>query len=346
MHRGEGGLLIRSRTRLGRATRGPPTPVTTQPESAPFSASDAQGPAPGAASPVADLGWRETTRRLVAAIDVAAKAPHRWPAGLCYQFLALGWALGIAAAVPVVVRVVSPEAANTLGIAALRSDSAFDALTHDQWSVFAVVLLGLALRLAPGLARSLFFGEGQRPIERTYHLGRGFALSSAAIWIQVVLTMLVASTLAVLIASTGLRIVGSDPDGPLPKVVAGVTLGFLCAYGATLGALYHLALASLVRHRRGAGSALLHAWRLVRSQPSGAARAVALEGALYAAVAYLEWFLPQVLRLGGLSTLVVLSVSGLARAGFWSRTYHAFGGVEPVPPTGDEPRSAASVRAN
>ncbi|MEZ6017192.1 MAG: hypothetical protein R3F49_18890 [Planctomycetota bacterium] len=307
-------------------------------ESPPHSLSpvpDAQRAPIASASPVADLGWRATTRRLVASVRVALENPARLPAGFCYQFLALGWAFGIAAAVPVIVRLVSPTVAFDLGFTSLHSSTAFDALVRDgHWTVYGVGLLALSLRFAPGLARSFFLGEGQRPIAQTSKVGRGFGVSCAAIWVQIVVTMLAASTLTVLLVFLCMLFLGADPDGPLPKLGASLAVGFLFVYGATLGALYHLALASLVRHQRGAGSALLHAWRLVRSQPAGAARAVALEGALYAAVAYLEWVVPTMFRMGGIATLLVLALSGVTRAGFWSRTYHAFGGVEPVPPTG------------
>jgi hypothetical protein len=288
---------------------------------------------PGAATPVIDLGWGETARRLVGALEVAARHPRRWFGGLGYQFLALGWLIGIACAMTIAVRS-SDTAAPQLTFGLGRFPSAFDMLTRNQWSFFGLVALALSLRLAPGLARSLFQGRGLEPAAPTYGTGRGLGLSTFALWVQVVLTMLAASLATVFTTLGVLTAIGVDPDGPVPKVAIGVMLVFLGVYGVTLAALYNLALASLARHDRGTGSALLHAWRLVRSQPAGASRAITLDTLLYAVFLYLDRALASVLGLGGLPTLLLLALSGLARAGFWSRTYHALGGVEPGPETG------------
>lgn len=294
---------------------------------------NAHGHGPGGATPVIDLGWGEATRRLVGALDVAVRHPRRWVGGLGYQFLALGWLIGIACAMSVAVRS-SEHAAPQLTLELGRFPSAFDTLTRNQWSFFGLVALAVSLRLAPGLARSFFQGRGLEPVVPAYRTGRGLGLSTFALWVQVVLTMLAAS-LATVFATLGVVTAsGVDPDGPVPKVAIGVMLVFLGIYGVTLGALYNLALASLARHDRGTGSALLHAWRLVRSQPSGASRAIALDTFFYAAFLYLDRALAGLFGVGGWPTLLLFAVSGLTRAGFWSRTYHALGGVEPVPETG------------
>jgi hypothetical protein len=294
----------------------------------------APGHGPGGATPVIDLGWSETARRLVGALEVAIRHPRRWIGGLGYQFLALGWLIGIACAMTFAVRSSSEQAAPQLTFGLGRFPSAFDMLSRNQWSFFGLVALAVSLRLAPGLARSLFQGRGLEPAAQAYRAGRGLGMSTLALWGQVVLTMLAAS-LATVFATLGvLAASGVDPDGPLPNVAIAVMLVFLGVYGVTLGALYNLALASLARHDRGTGSALLHAWRLVRSQPSGASRAIAFDTLLYAVFLYLDRALASVLGLGGVVTVLLLAFSGLTRAGFWSRTYHALGGVEPVPETG------------
>lgn len=296
-------------------------------------ASQALGHGPSAATPVIDLGWSETARRLVGALEVAIRHPKRWIGGLGYQFLALGWLIGIACAMSFAVRS-SERAAPQLTVELGRFPAAFDMLTRNQWSFFGLVALAVSLRLAPGLARSLFQGRGLEPAVPAHRAARGLGLSTFALWIQVVLTMLAASLAAVYATLGILSAGGFDPDGPVPNVAIAVMLVFLGIYGVTLGALYNLALASLARHDRGTGSALLHAWRLVRSQPSGASRAIALDTLLYLVFLYLDRALAALVGLGGSTTLLLLALSGLARAGFWSRTYHALGGVEPVPETG------------
>lgn len=308
----------------------PRTPASFTP-----TASDEVAAEEGAhASALAQLGWRATVRRLEGALGVAFHHPKRWPAGFCYQFLALGWAFGVVAAVPLLVRTLPQAATFSYGLEDLRSGPAFDHFVRDQWPVLGVLALLLSLRFAPGLARSFFQGAGTEPREPSFALGRGLVLSTAALWLEVVLTMIAASALTIGLLVSLVAMFDVDPAGPLPKVGAGIVLGFLFVYGATLGALYHLALASLVRHRRGAGSALLHAWRLVRAQPTGAARAITVEATLYAVVVSLEWFLPAAARFSGGTTLLVLALCGLTRAGLWSRTYHALGGVDPIPETG------------
>jgi len=293
----------------------------------------------GSASPVADLGWRETGRRLVGSLEVAGSHPNRWVAGFGYQFLALGWAFGIAASLAVVVHTMPGSVPTFLGFRGSGSAQAMEVLhalrlgsLNPVMAGWLVLFVVASLRLAPGLARSLLMGDGMLPREATRRAGRGFGLSTAALWSQVAATMLAASAVGVLSWFGLLELVGANPDQPMPKVVTSVLLGFLFVYGATLGALYHLALASLVRHRRGAGSAFLHAWRLVRSQPAGAARAITTECGLYGVLLYVEWLIPKAINPYGIASFIALALCGLTRAGFWSRTYHALGGVEPALP--------------
>lgn len=281
-----------------------------------------------------ELGWRATGERLLDALEVAVRHPRRWLAGFAYQFLALGWAFGVAAAVGALGWVLPEHTLASLGFGSLRSSPAFDSLAANRTSLLGLAVLVLALRLAPGLARAELGAAGDGALSR----GRGFAVATTALWVQVVLTMLAASLATVLATTAVLGVLGADPGGPLPKVLFGLALGFLTVYGATLGALYHLALASLVRHRRGAGSALLHAWRLVRSQPPAAARAILVEGLLYGAWLALDALLPLGVRLSSATALVGLALSGAARAAFWARTYSALGGVEPVPDSGPASR--------
>lgn len=304
-----------------------PRSSTIEPSATDVSArGPAHGHAAGGTTPVIDLGWSETARRLVGALEVAVRHPKCWVGGLGYQLLALGWLIGIACAMSFAVQPSWQHAA--------PFPSAFDMLTRNQWSFFGLVALAVSLRLAPGLARSLFQGRGLEPALPAYRAGRGLGLSTFALWVQVVLTMLAASLATVLTTLGLLGASGVDPDGPVPKVVIAVMLVFLGVYGVTLGALYHLALASLARHDRGTGSALLHAWRLVRSQPSGASRAIAFDTLLYTAFLYLDQGLDSLVSSGSAWTVLLLALSGLIRAGFWSRTYHALGGVEPVPDSG------------
>jgi hypothetical protein len=223
-------------------------------------------PPVGGATPVLDLGWRESVRRMFGAVDVAVRRPKRWFAGFCYEFLALGWAIGVLSAVPLLSRALPSTSKFGYGFEVLSAGGAFDLLRSERWPVFTVLLLLLALRLAPGLARSFFLGGGTEANERSYHAGRGLGVSTGALWLEVVLTMFAVGGLTVGLLVGTLGLVGADAAGPLPKVGAGLVSAFLLLYGATLGALFHLALASLVRHRRDPRGRR-HVARAVRPRP-------------------------------------------------------------------------------
>jgi len=281
-----------------------------------------------------DLSWRRTVERAGRAADGALQQPRLAPAGVAYQGLALGWTLGLGAALAVAARLKPSLGAAGAELSLPRAGAGLDALglmdarvlvsafSERRWSVPGALLALVALRLAPGLARAIASGERGDALG----LGRGSGRSVAALWAQLVLTMFAASGLVLGAALLALEVVGEDASAALGKVAVGLALTFLVVYGATLGALYHLALASLVRHRRGAGSALLHAWRLVRAQPAAAARAIFVEGAAVLALGALA----VAIDVGWVLTIALMAVIGGARARFWAASYTAFGGVEPV----------------
>jgi hypothetical protein len=101
------------------------------------------------------------------------------------------------------------------------------------------------------------------------------------------------------------------------------------AYAAVLMVLNQLALHSLAHNRRGVASALTHAWRLVRASPLGATRAAVVDLVLFFSVLLAAKILTGLLGdgLDGLILLALLGFAGVARAGYWARTYRALGGL-------------------
>jgi hypothetical protein len=97
--------------------------------------------------------------------------------------------------------------------------------------------------------------------------------------------------------------------------------------------LHMLALQSLAQNRRGVGSALTHAWRLIRGEPWGAVRASLVDLSLHgivllagAAVTLLFAHTTSGEALAHGVQALMLGAAGATRAAFWARTYRALGG--------------------
>jgi len=101
-------------------------------------------------------------------------------------------------------------------------------------------------------------------------------------------------------------------------------LALIFLYAATLGALNQLALQSLVFNRRGPASALAHAWRLVRHDPWAITRALLVDVGLQLFV--FGWNPSKVDFL----VVVLLAITGVARACYWARVYTSLGGLRAV----------------
>jgi hypothetical protein len=109
-------------------------------------------------------------------------------------------------------------------------------------------------------------------------------------------------------------------------------------YGFLLSVLFQLSLHSLVRNRRGVGSALLHAWRIARNDPFATTRAVLVDAVLYVTVlavhgvVWLAWSLSGelVLLLLVPLSLCIEAIVGGTRCAYWSSAYEGLGGISTV----------------
>lgn len=142
---------------------------------------------------------------------------------------------------------------------------------------------------------------------------------------------------------------GTSPVPTVTRLFLAPIVLLLYGYGMLLLVLVQLAIHSLARNRRGAASALTHAWRLVRNSPWACVRA-ALVNLLLEAAAFLALILAEV-RMPFQWAMVIaaflfLGFSGVARAIFWGQAYQDLGGMTtvedlPAKPSGKEQASPA-----
>ncbi len=264
--------------------------------------------------------------------DAARRAPLPSLSGLAFEVMGLAWVFGLVAGLVVLAVLFDEAKLVTSAVGPL-----FDVpRTRQALSAFVCVApaLFVSTRIAAGLARIASEGRGQGKganAWRAWRLGRSTQVSAAGVWLQV-FGMMTSATIVLLGPVVLLsRIIGEDHLGPLGVVLSGLALTFALVYGAGVGALQELAMASLVRHERGVGSAILHAWRLMRARPSTSRRMAAVEFASRVAIVALAlavgrtagwpWGLAQLVLLGAL-------VGGF-RCHAWSLTYPRIGGLDP-----------------
>ena len=112
-------------------------------------------------------------------------------------------------------------------------------------------------------------------------------------------------------------------------------VAFLLFYLLLLNLLFQIALHSLAQNRRGAASALTHAWRIAKNDPWATARATLVDFLLYATVLLIAFSLSAVLVMTCLipvAMALLLATSGflgVTRACYWARAYRALGGLSP-----------------
>jgi hypothetical protein len=114
--------------------------------------------------------------------------------------------------------------------------------------------------------------------------------------------------------------------------------------------LFQLALQSLVRHRRGAASALLHAWRIASHRPWATFRAALVDLLLTLGVLVLTYAVTIALAVSIVGILAIpfalvalAGMEGVARAGYWARIYIALGGLAESPPA-EQGSQASALR--
>lgn len=250
-------------------------------------------------------------------------------AGMAYELSGLAWVLGGAAALT--------SLAALAGDPELVSDAVGSGvpipgpLVATGLFLAALPLLLVCSRVGGGAARLSIAPDPERPttLLRSWAEGKSVQTSAAAIWIQI-FGMMACGTFVLLgpiVALTAL--VGPETLGPFGVVLSGLALVLTLAYAAELGALHQLALASLVRHDRGVGSAVLHGWRLMRARPEHMRRLAAAEFALRALILIAASFAGY-LAGGpwGLAQLALLaSLVGSVRCRAWSLIYPRLGGL-------------------
>lgn len=194
----------------------------------------------------------------------------------------------------------------------------------------------LSARLGAGLARGAAEGA-ERPhrLLRAWRRGGPVQLSALGLWILIAgmmasATIVLFTPLAILSGYATQHEVLAFPH----VLLSGLGVAFAVAYGAGLGSVHELSYASLVRNERGVGSAVQHAWRLIRnrrvtSRQLSFAEVSTRVAVVAAAVAVGRHGAPW----AGVVTLVVLgALAGGVRAQAWSITYGRLGGLGRVAP--------------
>jgi len=270
-------------------------------------------------------------------------------------------------ALPGIGRTILDKVGRTLQIVP-EVDSLFEQVV-DMGIVSGLFFVPFALmlfRLAAGLGNlssqdhwDKARGKRQMPTLRaTWKAGRGFSRAGLGMWLLFPLMMFIATYLFVgpiylFMGSTdlsGLRFLGT--------LTAGGLVVLLMAYSFLLSILFQLSLQSLVRNQRGVGSAIQHAWRLVKAGPKRVLRATAVDMALLLTTFILHMTLisalpgsatspiglaatepnPVILQAPStwlslpitLAMALLYGVMGCARSGFWTRAYFTLGGISTV----------------
>lgn len=208
-------------------------------------------------------------------------------------------------------------------------------------------LAGLA-RIAPARAWREASADGRAPtLQSVWRAGDGLTLCAFSLWLQLALLM-VGATVLIGLPTYGLAhyamydhdVLIHTFDDAWRVMLVGLCLSpiivILLAYWLAISVLMQLGLHSLAHNRRGVGSALIHAWRILRHDLPATARAILVDVLLFLSIV-LIWKLIHGLvgdLPGGevatvILKLVLVGFAGVARAGYWARAYRALGGLSP-----------------
>lgn len=284
--------------------------------------------------------------------EALGRSPFPSVAGLAFEISGLAWAFGAFAGFCALSHAFRGAASSAAaeGAGALSVTSWFDVarIVNEPptaeamlWiAVAAIPLAHVSSRLGAGLARGAA-EAGPRPhrILRAWRRGGPVQLSALGLWILIAgmmasATVVLFTPLALLSGYATTHEVLAFPH----VLLSGLGVAFAIAYGAGLGSVHELAYASLVRNERGVGSAVLHAWRLIRnrrvtSRQLSFAEVSTRVAVIAAAVAVGRHAAPW----AGVVTLVVLgAIAGGVRAQAWSITYGRLGGLGRIKPSTEE----------
>ncbi len=279
----------------------------------------------------------------------AAGAPGWiWLAGLCFPSLTVLLGLSFGDALQIESEQLDLAVGGSYALALLLSPLLLFPLRLQA---------GLALLMQPARLRELGQpADPAAPVRHTpqlracWNASRGLLGTSLALWLRVVLTLLVGLALVIVPPWFFLKGTGLDPHsyefyGLLTPFFA---LGAL--YQLTIAMLFQLALQSLVRHRRGAASALLHAWRIASHRPWATFRAALVDLVLTLGVLVLTYAVTITLVVSIVGILAIpfalvalAGMEGVARAGYWARMYIALGGL-PEPTLAEQGSPVSPLR--
>ena len=303
-------------------------------------------------SPDERLPLSRVVDALIAAGRQGGRPSSLWVAGFLYPSLIVSYGTFV----PILASV-----QELTGLAVLPEDSELDlhvfgVVQIDTWALNAIsspqmalslpffVLLWLfLLRLISGLAwtsdpETWEAARGTRKAPRLRHAwraGRGITISALGLFL--LMAFLRAAALFVVLAPLvgAAKMVGEEGVIWITvlAVIAPVTV-LLVAYSMVLEVLTQLGLHSLARNRRGTGSAINHAWRLVRNDPWSTIRATVVDLMLQLVVGAIVFLLNLFgCCLAGLGFVIAIALNaciGVVRAGFWARMYRGLGGLSPA----------------
>lgn len=265
--------------------------------------------------------------------DVVGRAPLPSLSGLCFEIMGLAWFLGVTLGLAILAMLFDDVSLVSQAVGPLFTIPNF--VEDVEVLIIAIPVVLIALRVAAGLGTIASDGLGQgrgANAWRAWKLGRRDTIASLGIAVQIC-GMMTAATLVLLTPLVFFAsIVGKDTLGLFGVVLSGLALAFMLVYGAALGALQELSMASLVRHHRGVGSAILHGWRLMRARPRSSRRMAAAEFASRVLVVGVAVGMGRAAGWAwGVAMLVLFGalVGGL-RCHAWSMAYPRIGGLARV----------------
>lgn len=289
-------------------------------------------------SSIGDLSERWSLARAIDALAEAARQAGRpgwiWVAGFFYPAVSLapGFSYEQILGGPIKVNEHSGiELGQQLGL------SVFGFLLFLP--LFARLWVGLARTASPSVWAEASRGKRLPGLGDTWRSGRGLTLSAIGLWLQVTLLSVTAFVLLGVLPTITLSILVEEVSRAFTPVVFLVLfpiVGFLLFYLLLLNLMFQIALHSLAQNRRGAASALTHAWRIARNDPWATARATLVDFLLYVTVLVIafvvSWMLIATCIGIPAGVLVLLGASGflgVTRACYWARAYRALGGLSP-----------------
>lgn len=195
---------------------------------------------------------------------------------------------------------------------------------------FARLLAGLQAIAPARVWAALEREHGRARLRDAWRAGRGLAVSSLALILapQLLLVGALFALLGPLVMLINLLAIESF--GPPTRLALASLLLALSSYAVLLVVLCLLALQSLAQNRRGAASALVHAWRLVRNDPWASARAGLADLLLASTVYFAQQALLHTPVVGDLLVVPLIGLAGVARTCYWAKVYSALGGLGPA----------------